>query len=103
MGICWCKGKHDENDSYFSQSTNENTDRTVQSMAPAISNNCYMEGSEKEYLNSLTVDNLVLETLGIIGTLVDKYIIYNNHLGLNNFDLILVNKNLLRLCYVYII
>lgn len=73
MGICWCKEKHDENDSYFTQSNNDNTDNAVQSVAPYTLSEYYLESAEKGCPDSVIVDKLIIETLGIIGTLVDKY------------------------------
>lgn len=75
MGICWCKKKESENDSYFAQSNNVvAADNAVQQTAPSITADYYLEGPEKGCPDSVTVDKLVLETLGIIGTLVDKYV-----------------------------
>lgn len=72
MGICWCKEKHEENESYFPQSNNDNIDSAIQSVTPFSSAEYYLENTEKGCPDSLTVDKLVLETLGIIGTLVDN-------------------------------
>lgn len=72
MGICWCKEKHEETELYLPhQANNQHIDvRTIQSI-PSVPE-YYMEGTEKTSADSATVDHLVLETLGIIGTIVDK-------------------------------
>lgn len=64
MGICWCKQKNEDFELYFEDATNTWQENCIPTE--------YMEDTEKDCLDSETVDNLVLETLGIIGTLVDK-------------------------------
>lgn len=72
MGICWCKEKYEESESYLPhQANNQHFDITA---IQSISNvpEYYMESAEKAGVDAATVDRLVLETLGIIGTIVDK-------------------------------
>lgn len=73
MGICCCKEKNEESESYFPQQQNypHNVVTSIQSI-PNIPSEYYMESAEKACTDSVTVDRLVLETLGIIGTIVDK-------------------------------
>lgn len=72
MGICWCKEKHEESESYLPQQANDQhiDVTTIQSISNVPE--YYMESAEKTSADSATVDHLVLETLGIIGTIVDK-------------------------------
>lgn len=72
MGICWCKEKHEESETYFPQSSNDNIDNAIQSVTPYSAAEYYMENTEKGCPDSSVVDKLVIETLGIIGTLVDN-------------------------------
>lgn len=85
MGICWCKKKDGENDPYFVQSNNVTGNggegARHEPVAPGLTGDCYFEGAEKGCPDSQTVDKLVLETLGIIGTLVDKYVNIFNFVG----------------------
>lgn len=72
MGICWCKEKHEESGSYLPhQANNQHFDVTTIQSIPNVPE-YYMENTEKSGTDSATVDHLVLETLGIIGTIVDK-------------------------------
>lgn len=76
MGICWCKKKDGENDPYLVQSNNVTGGEGArhEPVAPGLTGDYYLESAEKGCPDSQTVDKLVLETLGIIGTLVDKYV-----------------------------
>lgn len=69
MGICWCKQKNENYEWEY-----EGDPRTSPWQDNRIPNEvCNVEDTEKDScLDSETVDNLVLETLGVIGTLVDK-------------------------------
>lgn len=73
MGSCWCKQKDEESDSYAPSQTNNHFN--VEQIQ-AIPNNTLaqynLESPEKVCVDPQTVDHLVLETLGVIGTLVDK-------------------------------
>lgn len=69
MGICWCKQKNEDFELYLADSCNTWQENCIP--------NLNLEDTEKDYLDSEIVDNLVLETLGIIGTLVDKYYYYD--------------------------
>lgn len=64
MGICWCKQKNEDFELYFEDSCNTWQDNCIP--------NVNLDDTQKDCLDSELVDNLVLETLGIIGTLVDK-------------------------------
>lgn len=72
MGVCWCKEKHEETEIYFPQQHPLGIDeeRTANQVAQAVE--YYLENTEKGCPDAETVDSLVLETLGIIGTLVDN-------------------------------
>lgn len=73
MGVCWCKEKHNEPYDIY-QCTNPNGEVPDSVAAPEIpySTDSYWDSSEKMCPDSETVDSLVLQTLGVIGTLVDK-------------------------------
>lgn len=74
MGACWCKKKNDENDTYVPQ----------QLQSPQITEHCMLGDSLPVSLSphyfhpglksfdAQTVDKLVLQTLGVIATLVDN-------------------------------
>lgn len=73
MGACWCKQKNDDTETYFpQQSANHSVDGYVYQLQTDVPPEYYLESSEKGCPDSETVDSLVLETLDIIGTLVDK-------------------------------
>lgn len=73
MGACWCKRKNEESETYFPRpqavAGEQREVRTVQSIPAEY----YLESAEKTSCSdAVTVDRLVLDTLGVIGTLVDK-------------------------------
>ncbi|KAK9739419.1 SPRY domain [Popillia japonica] len=73
MGGCWCKQKNEDADPYVPQSCNNHAaDVPYFQSSPTIASTYYVENQEKGYVDSDTVDNLVLETLGVIGALVDN-------------------------------
>lgn len=68
MGVCCCKPKNEEQDSYTQQIApipNVTVHTTV--LRPPPSFQCIYKPPDPDY-----VDRLVLETLGVIATLVDK-------------------------------
>lgn len=73
MGACWCKQKNDDTETYFPpQVTEHSVDGFVYQVQTDLPPAYYLEDTEKGCPDAETVDSLVLETLGIIGTLVDK-------------------------------
>lgn len=62
MGICWCKEKNDI-EIYIDEPN---------SVSQEISGSHYLVSPVNGYVDSEVVDNLILETLEIIGTLIDK-------------------------------
>lgn len=74
MGGCWCKRKNEENETYFPRSsqTVESEQREVRTVSN-IPAEYYLENADKiNCSDATTVDRLILDTLGVIGTLVDK-------------------------------
>lgn len=74
MGVCWCKRKNEESDTYYPRSPQivDGDTRELRTI-PSISAEYYLEGTEKTNSSDPTiVDKLILDTLGVIGTLVDK-------------------------------
>ena len=72
MGVCWCKQKHEEHDTYVPQqhhSNNHNINATIQPVSP-VAPQYYIRVAKAP--DPHLVDKLVLETLGVIATLVDK-------------------------------
>lgn len=70
MGTCCCKEKDDEIDQQ--QSLSEAGEEIVHTV-PAVSiRPDFFYGRPEKCPDSDTVDRLVIETLGVIGTLVDK-------------------------------
>lgn len=67
MGVCWCKEKDDEHDTYVPQAHTNNT--TIQPVSP-VAPQYYIRLAKAP--DPQLVDKLVLETLGVIATLVDK-------------------------------
>lgn len=67
MGMCCCKFK-DEHDQQ--QSLSDNGDEIVHTVSASIPSDYYTR--TEKCPDSETVDQLVIETLGVIGTLVDK-------------------------------
>lgn len=73
MGGCWCKRKDEDRDPYVPpQANNHAVDVPYFQTSATIATSYYLENQEKGQVDSETVDNLVLETLGVIGALVDK-------------------------------
>lgn len=73
MGGCWCKRKDEDREPYVPpQANNHAVDVSYFETLPAIATPYHVENQEKGCVDSETVDNLVLETLGVIGALVDK-------------------------------
>lgn len=74
MGICWCKQKQEEPDTYVPQLQHSTSihqaTTTIQPMAPNPSQ--YYLNVLKTHPDPAIVDKLVLETLDVIATLVDK-------------------------------
>lgn len=74
MGVCWCKRKNDENETYFPSApqtinAEQQEIRTISSLPAEY----YLEDAQKSSCSdATTVDKLILDTLGVIGTLVDK-------------------------------
>lgn len=75
MGSCWCKEKNDEREAQQATSVNDDIfnfgDNIIHTVSANIPNDYYLR-SEKGCPDSETVDKLIIETLGVIGTLVDK-------------------------------
>lgn len=74
MGGCWCKRKNEESETYFPRTSQvvdtEHRDARTISSIPA---EYYLEGADKTNCqDAIAVDRLILDTLGVIGTLVDK-------------------------------
>ncbi|KYB28945.1 RING finger and SPRY domain-containing protein 1 [Tribolium castaneum] len=66
MGVCWCKQKHEEHDTYVPQTHSNATIQPVSPVAPQY----YIRVAKAP--DPQLVDKLVLETLGVIATLVDN-------------------------------
>ncbi|XP_022904330.1 RING finger and SPRY domain-containing protein 1-like [Onthophagus taurus] len=73
MGGCWCKQKNEDRETYVppQQSHNHHAVDVPRIQTP-YALPCYLENTEKVWPDSETVDSLVLETLGVIGSLVDN-------------------------------
>jgi hypothetical protein len=73
MGVCWCKQKEEEHDTYVPQqrhsSNNHNVTATIQPVSP-VAPQYYIRVAKAP--DPHLVDKLVLETLGVIATLVDN-------------------------------
>lgn len=70
MGICWCKQKDEDNDTYIPQQHNHSiSSGATQPVSPVSAHNTL---KAPKTLIAACVDKLVLETLGVIATLVDK-------------------------------
>lgn len=70
MGICWCKQKEEGHDTYVPQQRNYSINSNVTQPVLPISPQCSIKICKTT--DAAYVDKLVLETLGIIATLVDK-------------------------------
>lgn len=75
MGSCWCKQKTEERDAQQTAGGHEDPfgycDGLIHTVSANIPGDFYTR-TEKGCPDSDTVDKLVIETLGVIGTLVDK-------------------------------
>lgn len=71
MGICWCKQKNEESDTYIPpQSPNSlQVHNIIQPVSPVSTQYSFRLSKIPD---ASYVDKLVLETLGVIATLVDK-------------------------------
>lgn len=73
MGICWCKQKQEEHDTYVPQLHSTSIHQATTTIQPISPNapQYYLKAS-KTHPDPALVDKLVLETLDVIATLVDK-------------------------------
>ncbi|CAH1119549.1 unnamed protein product [Phaedon cochleariae] len=70
MGICWCKNKDEENDTYVPHMSNNHLiHNVVRPVSPVSSQYSFKLPKTPD---AGDVDRLVLETLGVIATLVDN-------------------------------
>lgn len=70
MGICWCKQKEEDHDTYIPQQHSHSiSSGATQPVSPVSTQNTL---KIPKTLSAAYVDKLVLETLGVIATLVDK-------------------------------
>lgn len=74
MGGCWCKRKNEESETYFPRTPQVvNLEQREARTISSIPTEYYLEGVDKTNCSdAVTVDKLILDTLGVIGTLVDK-------------------------------
>ncbi|KAJ8942934.1 hypothetical protein NQ318_003819 [Aromia moschata] len=72
MGICWCKQKNEDHSTYVPQqpSSNHNINSVIHAPVSPVSTQYSFKVSKTP--DASYVDRLVLETLGVIATLVDN-------------------------------
>ncbi|XP_018325424.1 RING finger and SPRY domain-containing protein 1 [Agrilus planipennis] len=77
MGVCWCKEKHEPESAYLPQQdlcNGNSEDRNSSYGVPIVggTQSYLLEKTQKDPVDAATVDTLVLETLSVIGSLVDN-------------------------------
>ncbi|KAH1010252.1 RING finger and SPRY domain-containing protein 1 [Dendroctonus ponderosae] len=76
MGMCWCKKKNEEQGCYYAPRLSTQQDVVLPPPSPVpsplIYNNTGPTASEPKYPDTVLVDKLILDTLGLIETLVDN-------------------------------
>lgn len=70
MGVCLCKDKIDE--------------CSADNLPDAYGSRIHSTGTDVDCSLSETVDRLVKETLEVISTIVDKYVLYKYQIFINN-------------------
>lgn len=75
MGMCWCKKKNEERECYAPRIIEEQNEVVVARRSPSTTPQSQRTSSKSETKPQpevSVVDKLILDTLGIIETLVDK-------------------------------